>query len=164
MKTIGLFIILLTGMMWGCRDVSKHDNTFKMESFVLNVLKNEDVGLEKKLVLFIAEGMCSECINKEFMNLKEQKDMQDHLVVIGMFSNKRLFMACVNSLNLKNKAVFYDSKLLASQAGIPQNPIYMVYDRKQGIVSDVFTPQPCRIPLTLEYFKNIKNSLVRTNE
>lgn len=137
------------------KDTSK---SFRPEIFFPETLKKEDIVQEKVLILFLAEGMCSECINQEFMNLKEQEKLLDCLVVVGVFSNKRIFNSCVNSLKPKMK-VFYDVKNLTANENLPANPIYLIYNRKLNRVSDIFYPQACRITQTLEYFKNIKPAI-----
>jgi PBP1b-binding outer membrane lipoprotein LpoB len=53
---------------------------------------------ETSLVLFIAESMCSECINVEFQNIKKNKDVIKSLTIIGVFGHKRHFDACIASL------------------------------------------------------------------
>lgn len=157
MKIVFLFISALICIgISGCKkDVSR---SFRPEKFLPKILKNEDITQGKVLVLFLAEGMCSECINQEFINLKEQKKLLDHLIVVGIFSHKRIFNSCVNSLK-PNMKVFYDVKLLAANESLPSNPVYLIYDRKQNRVSDIFYPQACRIAQTLEYFKNIKSAI-----
>ena len=137
------------------KDTSK---SFRPEILFPETLKKEDIVQEKVLILFLAEGMCSECINQEFMNLKEQEKLLDCLVVVGVFSNKRIFNSCVNSLKPKMK-VFYDVKNLTANENLPANPIYLIYNRKLNRVSDIFYPQACRITQTLEYLKNLKPAI-----
>lgn len=157
MKVKILFIsVLFCISISGCK--KSISQSFNPEKMFLKILKNEKINPEKMLVLFLAEGMCSECINKEFMNLKEQEKFLDHLLVVGVFSNERIFNSCVNSLKPKMK-IFYDVKKLSVEEKLPANPIYFVYDQRQNQISDIFYPQACRISQTLEYYKNIKPAI-----
>lgn len=157
MKVACLFTLALICIgLSGCnKNVS---DSFKPEEFFPRILKNENIIPEKIFVLYLSEGMCAECINKEFMNLKECDKLLNNIAVVGVFSNKRIFNSCVNSLKPKEK-FFYDMKDLKEGEELPLNPIYFVYDREKKEISDVFYPQPCRIVQTFEYFKNIETVL-----
>lgn len=158
MKIISLFISIIVCIgVSGCK--KDNSQSFSPENFFPKILKSEKFIQEKTLILFLAEGMCSECINKEFMNLKEQGKLLDNIVVVGVFSNKRIFDSCVNSLRPKTK-IFCNMMSLPENEKLPQSPIYLIYEQKRNRISDIFYPQACRVSQTLEYFKNIRTTVL----
>lgn len=155
MKIFLVIIFIFTFI--GCKNAEK-STSFDVKKFVSEFLKSDSIPKEKFLVLLISEGMCSECINKEFINLKEHRKVLDNIIVVGIFTNKRYFLSSVNALKPKMK-IFCDFQKV-NQKVVIQNPLYFVYDKQKEQVSNIFTPNPCRIASTFEYLKNVKENIL----
>ena len=147
-----LALILFTTTIFGC------SKNVTLENKVCDRLNQENI--TTSLSLFISEGMCSECINTEFKNIKENRVIMNSLIIVGAFSNKRHFNACVNSIDSEDlpiKKVFINKSDLE---GIQLNfsPFYFIYHGDSNSISDKFHPTICDRASTIKYFHFVKNN------
>jgi hypothetical protein len=128
-----------------------------IESKICDKLQEENINTS--LVLFFSEGMCSECINIEFQNIKENSELINSVVIMGALYKRRDFNACVNSLVLDKplKKVYIDIQELNKIEQIRfGTPFYFVYNSGTNSISNRFQSQGCNRSLTVDYFKEVK--------
>jgi hypothetical protein len=118
---------------------------------------------ETSLVLFISEGSCAECINVEFQNLAANGELIDSLIVVGAFSKRRYFDACVNSIafNKPLKKIFIDRSELEG-VKLKASLFYFVYRKSSdysNAFSDVFYPDVCMQDLTVKYYLSVRDKI-----
>jgi hypothetical protein len=138
--------------------ISCSASSVTVENKICGKLQKENI--EASLVLFIMEGACSECINVEFQNIRENHEHINSLTVVGAFSNKRSFNSCANSIVFDKplQKVFMD---IAEFEGIKtaSHLFYLFYE--DGSFSNVFSPQACARNLTTDYYGFIKNNVIQ---
>jgi hypothetical protein len=147
-----LVFILFISLIFSC-----NTKNITIENKICEKFKQENIATS--FSLFISEGMCSECINTEFQNIKENSEIMNSLIIVGVFSNKRHFNACVNSIDSENLPI---KKVLINNLelnGIPLNfsPFYFIYHSDSNSVSDKFHPTICDRVSTIKYFHFVKN-------
>jgi hypothetical protein len=150
MKHLTIMLIICVFIL-GCNT----QNT--IESKICEKLQEENINTS--LVLFFSEGMCSECINIEFQNIKENSELINSLVIIGVLSKKRDFYANVNSLAFDKpfKKVYIDIKELNEIEQIRfMVPLYFVYNSRSKSISNRFQAQGCNRGLTVSYFEEVQ--------
>jgi hypothetical protein len=120
-----------------------------------NLSENE---AQTSLVLFISEGMCSECIMSEFINLKENAGKIKSLTVVGAFANVRHFHACVNAMNYEgNIKKVYINTSKTKKIQLPKGTFYVLYKREANSLSEIFYPQSCERDATVKYYISLQN-------
>lgn len=144
-----LFIMIVES---SCCVKQKEDS---IEKYILEILSNRKIENEENLVLYISENMCSECINKELVNISEDSLILSNLIIIGAFTNKRLFMANVSTIKSVNKIhilLTEDNMKILNNSPV----MYCMYRMNEESLSEYFYPRPCSETLTKEYFDRIK--------
>jgi hypothetical protein len=153
-----LAVIFAFLLLSACKK-SEKDTEEKLEDALINGLIDCNIQLKSKsLLLFISEGMCSECINKEFMNLRNDSIFGDNVdvIVIGIFSKKRHFLSTVNHLP-RAKKIFIDKNTINKDVFAKGVVVfYSVYDKQSKQLTNIFYPDPCDQLSTLQYYKTIK--------
>ena len=99
--------------------------------------------------------MCSECINKELLNIKECDWIGEHLIVCGMFSNKRFFNSIINSFNIKS-TVYISKDMTIDKIEHRNMPFYAFYDAKSHLLSQIMYPEPCNAQKTINYYESFR--------
>jgi thioredoxin-related protein len=149
---ISNIIVLLLSLFFtvNCVPYNTHKTT-------LHILQDRLSGEKHKtsLVLFISESMCSECVNIEFQNIKENKDNIKYLTIIGSFEQKRHFDACIASLTsygITLEKIYINTKEIKE---IISFPFYFFYNSNTISLSDIFYPEPCAKDVTVKYYNII---------
>ncbi|WP_313381509.1 hypothetical protein [Proteiniphilum saccharofermentans] len=129
-----------------------------MENIIINELVNS--GVQKNSpILFIAEGMCSDCITKEFINLKNDSILLNSIIVVGLFSKQRYFTSSIgNLMNVRN--IYINSNYVDSKDKKNDYLFYSIYDEKSSKLTQLFYPDPCDVSLTIDYFRVVKEKCV----
>lgn len=96
-----IFLVLIL-----CTIISCNNSTSRLD-IINSSLAEEKMSSDSVLVLYIAEGMCSECIIKEFENLKAITSQSNDIMIVGMFSNYRLFKSNVSRIDVQLKFIEY---------------------------------------------------------
>lgn len=125
------------------------------EAVIIQLLKNELASGQSHLCLLITEGMCTECIIQEYMIIKNQGN-DVPIVLIGLFSNKRIFLASTEMIPATQR-IFVNAQHL--QIKFSEQPMYFIYDNTLQEISNIFYPESCNEESTLNYFQKIKKSL-----
>ena len=144
------FLVLIT-FIGSCKN-SNEKKTINVESIITDELQKINLEEDKYLILFISEGMCPECINKEFINIKQSAWISNYLIVCGMFSNKRYFYSSINSINVKH-AAYINEDIIVEHIEQNNMPFYSIYDTKSHHLSQIMYPEPCDSSKTIEYYK-----------
>jgi len=151
MRTFIFILSLLTFI--GC----KEQKTEQMDIYKeLQNIITDSSETKKVIGLYISDGVCSECINQELINIKERADLESNLVIIGAYPNKKLFNSCISNMNPQKK-VFVDLK--KDQYGFfneHKNVFYFYYNRQDKEVSRIFYPDPCDIHRTFKYYDELE--------
>ena len=154
MKLKYLLIIVIFVYSCVCK-VNERQKHLDLKSLFIQTIENEKIQEEEnQFYLFIADDMCTACIEKEYLNIKNDSIA---VVIIGLFNNKRHFMASTSSIQVKNK-IFVDK----SKQNIDSNsfqPTYFIYNKKTKTISDVFYPGTCEEGKTISYFQKVKNRI-----
>lgn len=149
----GLIFLLLLG----CNRTNTHsvDSKKRLEDVITSELINSGVNTNNP-ILFVAEGMCAECINSEFVNLQSDTVLQRAIIIVGLFSRKRHFISTLT--NLTNvRTVYIKHELMKDRNQNETLLFYAIYNAQLSKLTHVFYPDPCNAASTLNYYKNIKN-------
>jgi hypothetical protein len=146
MKKI-LFIFFIA-IFSGCNDTVKKGDINE----TINKLMMEN-NYQSSLILFVSEKMCSECINKELINIQNNREIIENLVIIGVFPHERYFYSFVNRLKPVNTLYIKSSEINISTVN---NVFYCVYDSKTKSISTIFYPDPCDEEKTCQYYETVK--------
>jgi hypothetical protein len=121
-----------------------------------HLAQDQDTLPNNLLMLFIAENMCAECLNKEFQNIKNISSSKKEFkpLVVGVFKNKRHFLSTIATISEKCFLVYINTEECKVKE-LPQNPFYCTIDFKTQTASNVFYPQPCETDKTLSYLYQI---------
>lgn len=145
-----ILIPILFLLLHGCsRPVSE-------QSFMIGVLERENLADSNTLILYISQGMCSECINKELINLNENNDIAENTVIVGSFPNKRHFLASVSSVMVKRKIFIPEDKMPEVSFAAERQPHYLLYVASAHSFGQLYYPVDCSPERTLEYYRNIR--------
>jgi hypothetical protein len=104
------------------------------------------------LVLYISERMCSTCINEEIINIRQNSTIENKIIVVGVFSNKRNMYSTLNDLDLGSRAIFVDAKkVMPTEEKAPQ---YFIYNKEYRVFSAQFVPSSCNPQKTMDYYED----------
>ncbi len=137
-----------------CKNI-REENIASIEPVITNELDRIKLEEKKYLVLFISEGMCSECINREFMNIKQNEWFGQHLIVFGIFSNERYFKSMVNPINTYMN-LYVSEDHITDEINRENGPFYVIYDTESLLMSHKMYPDPCDVQKTIEYYETVK--------
>jgi hypothetical protein len=158
MKAIGLVIVL--SLLMGCSRVKTDNTDFKQE--LENIIIKELIqnGIKKNTpILFVAEGMCSECINREFINLKNDSSLFKSVVIVGLFSKKRYFTSSIGNLTGVNN-IYINKNHIDSGAVKDSFLFYSIFDVESSKLTNIFYPDPCDVSSTLKYYRVLKEKSI----
>jgi hypothetical protein len=137
-----------------CVGKIKEPQKLDWKELISQTIKKEGISDdEDQLYLFIADNMCSECITKEYMNIKSDSI---GISIIGVFNDKRNFIASTNIAFMRNR-IFIDRTPQHSNI-IPNQPIYFIYNKTTEAILEIFYPVPCEEEKTLNYFQKIRKT------
>lgn len=138
-----IFLVLIL-----CTIISCNNSTSRLD-IINSSLAEEKISSDSVLVLYIAEGMCSECIIKEFDNLKTITSQSNDIMIVGMFSNYRLFKSNVSRIDVQLKFIEYP--ITNTDELIDLVPHYFVYHPSSNKMSSFYIPQDCDDSRTIDY-------------
>ena len=152
-KLLTLFVICWSLLSLSCN--STH-NKNDFNSVLSEILFEEDDSNKKLcLILFVSnEHMCSECLSKEILNIKNDPWVEENIIIMGVSSNKREFLSNFSSINPRKTIVVKNDNNKHIFAN--QMMQYFLFDREKKRIFHFFHPQPCDMSKTHEYFKSAK--------
>ena len=153
-----LYILIFIVFYYSCTPYSKKEEI--IDRMLSIIEENVDEQLiednEKQVFLFIADEMCSECIIKEFQNIKSESITVN---VIGYFKDRRNFVSSTNRDFIMNR-IFIDRNRLDGYR-LPVQPVYFIYNKNTNTISDIFYPLPTEEAKTFSYFQKIKDKMIQ---
>ncbi len=127
------------------------------ETFWKQVFERENLTDSSVLLLYIGEGMCAECINKELINLGEYPEIARNTVIIGSFSNKRHFLASVASVQVKRKIFVPADGMPNIKFAAALQPHYMLYVAPSRTFEPPYYPVDCSTERTRDYYRSVRS-------
>ncbi len=155
---IRIFFISAFVICFCCCSNPKEKTTENIETRIIQELDQLNLDNQKYPIWFISEGMCSECITKELINIKENEWVNKQLIVLGIFSNKRHFHSIINSIHVY-KTIYIDTETSKELINQRSSPFYAIYDAEKSILLNRMNPDPCNAQKTIEYYENIKKTI-----
>ncbi|MDR0560733.1 MAG: hypothetical protein LBG92_11240 [Prevotellaceae bacterium] len=104
MKNIFILTTIALFALTFCACKKNKNSTDNWQTYLIKNIEHQIN--TSKLCLLITDNMCSECIIKEYINLKT--DSLD-IVILGLFDNKKNFISSTNK-NFINNRIFIDRK------------------------------------------------------
>lgn len=147
-----LLPLLFTLILYGCH-ISR---PIGEDAFFSQVLEREHLADSNVLILYIAEGMCAECINKELINLNEYDDIRRNTVIVGSLSNKRHFLSSVNAVSVKRKIFIPTKDMPDIKFASVMQPHYILYIALGGYFEAPYYPTDCGPERTIGYYNSIR--------
>jgi hypothetical protein len=131
----------------------KHNETIDIMQEVVQKLNERHYNnTSDRLCLFLMDNMpCVACLEREIVNIK--KDSVD-VTVIGIFSNKRIFLSTVTDVIDRDNIIFIEKKKVHQI--INSKIFYFTYNPSNQTYSDIFYPDPCDPDKTSIFFNTIK--------
>jgi hypothetical protein len=154
-----IFICLLfVAFLFGCRTSELPD----VYVWLQNELSGNHVSSTEKnfLVLFVSEGMCSDCINKEIININ-QSNFSKPILIVGVFERNRYFQSIINVISDECISLFINTEKYIPKR-LPLQPFYSVFDYQTKTVTRIFYPQPCEPQETLQYLREVDTELAKS--
>lgn len=152
MKRIPIIAFLVLAF-WSCGT----SRPVPEETFWKQVFERENLTDSSALILYIGEGMCAECINKELINLCECPEIARNTVIVGSFSNKRHFLASVASVQVKRKIFVPEDGMPNSKFSAALQPHYMLYVASSRTFEPPYYPVDCSTERTRDYYRSVRS-------
>lgn len=142
--------------LWGCaQPVDERD-------FLTRLLEKEGAADSNALILYVAQGMCAECINRELILLNEHNDIAQNTIIVGNFTNKRHFLSSVSSAKVKRKIFVPTDEMPEVELAAPLQPHYILYVAANGTFGPPYYPGDCSGERTAAYYRNLRPVLPAT--
>lgn len=154
MKRLPIIVICALGF-WSCGAFSPRPAA--EETRWKQVFEREHLTDSSALILYVAQGMCAECINKELINLKEHPEIARNTVIIGSFANKRHFLASVASAKVKRRIFVPANEMSNIDFAVYMQPHYMLYVASSRTFEQPYYPADCSTEKTIEYYRDIRS-------
>jgi len=160
MKTKSLILFIIGMCLLSCNNTHSKSKNNNLKSILFEILHEKDDSKKNiSLILFIPnEHLCSECLNKEILNIKNNQWIEENTIIIGVSKNRREFLSNFKTINpLKiitinetdYKHIFYYQAIQ-----------YFLFDKEKKLVFSFFYPQPCDESATIEYFESVKRMVM----
>jgi hypothetical protein len=145
-----IYIILLI-ILCGCNTSSDSTDRY---IWLQKKLHRADISTKRySLILFVSEKMCSECINKEYININ-QSIFSKPIIIVGVFEKKRYFQSCVNVISKKYDILYINNQEYRLRK-LPEQPFYCIFDNQTQTVTNIFWPNPSEPEKTLQYLQEV---------
>lgn len=129
------------------------------DAFGEQVFVRESLIDSSALILYIDEGMCAGCINKELINLDEYPEIARNTIIVGNFSNKRHFLASIASVQVKRKIFIQTDEMPDVEFLVTMQPHYILYIAPSRTFELPYYPVDCSAERTYDYYRNIRSVL-----
>lgn len=136
--------------LWGC------SHPIDEQTFLTRLLESEQLADQNTLILYVAQGMCAECINRELILLNEHRDIAQHTIIVGNFTSKRNFLSSVASTEVKRKIFVPTAEMPEMKLASALQPHYILYFAANGTFGPPYYPTDCSGDRTVAYYQNLK--------